>query len=284
MVNIDFMLSFFRHMFSVEKKAENTLYSHKSALKDPLELGFGIDLLNPVFNKSFQAFALRRPADPPRPISWSLDKVLSDLSAIDNDECPLSLLVNKALFLTALASGGRVSEISALHRGSSFSHIDHCGYFIAVPGREFLAKNENPLKRRDPWRVQPFPGDNKSLCPVATIHTYLRRTADILSGGLFHHEISSKPLSVSAVRNRLCSTIKKSNPDSFPKSHDVRKLATSYAFFTNMSWQDISDMTGWSSSTVFIRHYLKSVTEVREKCVILRHVTDCLPGSSVQEA
>ena len=281
-VTIDYMLSFFRFMFISQNKAVNTLFAHKSALKDPLSVGFDVDLLDPLFNKSFQAFALRRPADPPRPVSWSLDKVLNFLSEIDNETCSLYDLVGKSLFLIALASGGRVSEIGALCRGSDFSHIDPRGFFIAVPGRQFLAKNEDPLKRREPWKIPPLFGDNRSLCPVATIDTYLKRTADVVSGSLFRHESSSKPLTVSQVKGRLCSIIKKSNPDSLPRSHDVRKIATSYAFFANMSWQDISGITGWTSSTVFLNHYLQSVKSVREKCVILRHVTNSEQSSSLE--
>ena len=142
------------------------------------------------------------------------------------------------------------------------------------PGPDFLAKNENPLIRCKPWRVSPIPGDDKSLCPVATTQVYLQRTADFKAGSLFRHHLSRKPLSISGARCCLTSLIKRFNPESIPKTHDIRKMASSLAFFEGMAFPDISTMTGWSTPNVFIRHYLHEIKLVMRACVVLGKTWD----------
>ena len=54
----------------------------------------------------------------------------------------------------------------------------------------------------------------------------------------------------------------------------MRKMASSLAFFTDMSYQAISHMTGWSSTSVFVKHYLSSIDKVRQGCIALGRVVD----------
>ena len=56
--------------------------------------------------------------------------------------------------------------------------------------------------------------------------------------------------------------IKSSQPNTFPRAHDLRKFATSLAFFRNMKIQDINDRTGWKSKSVFRKRYLVNIREV----------------------
>ena len=130
---------------------------------------------------------------------------------------------------------------------------------ILRPGSGFLAKNEDPLMRRQPWRISPIPGDDDSLFPVNAIQVYLQRTADSQSGSLFRHHVSGKSLSTSGLRCCLTSLIKKHNLDSVPKAHDLRKMTSSLAFFAGTNFPDIASMTGWSSLNVFMRLYLHEI-------------------------
>ena len=258
----DFMMSYFRFLSEHKGFRIGTIRSHKAALRDPLKMGFNLELRDDLFLKMSKSLALARPVSPLRIISWSLEKVLDHLADLDISDCSLKDLLDKTIFLIALASGGRVSEISALQRGREYTCINPAGVLVLRPGHGFLAKNEDPCIRRDPWRIPPLPGEDNSLCPVANIQAYLHRTAEHTSGYLFRHHSSSKPLSVCALRVRLTSLIKRTNPQSVPKAHDVRKMASSLAFFTDMSYQCISQMTGWSSTAVFVKHYLSSIDSV----------------------
>ena len=70
----------------------------------------------------------------------------------------------------------------------------------------------------------------------------------------------------------MSALIKKSNPDSVPRTHDIRKIASSYAFMEGMQFSDMSKYSGWSSPKVFLRHYLKEIHNVRKTCVSMGRV------------
>ena len=105
------------------------------------------------------------------------------------------------------------------------------------------------------------------------LKAYLNRTArQCPTGPLFRHQDSSKPLKVHETRKKIPSLIKRANPQSNPRAHDTRKMASSLAFFADMTFDDISQMTNWSSAGVFLRHYLHQVDKVRQSCVVLGSV------------
>ena len=81
--------------------------------------------------------------------------------------------------------------------------------------------------------------------------------------------MSGKPLSLSGTRCCLTSLVKRLNPESIQKAHDIHKMASSLAFFEGMAFPDISTMTGWSTPNVFIRHYLHKIKSVMRACVVL---------------
>ena len=191
------------------------------------------------------------------------------MAQVDPEQSSIKDLLDKTIFLIALAPCGRISEISVLRRGPDFLCVSSTGLLILSPGPDFLAKNEDPSNRHKPWRISPISGDDSSLCPVATTQAYLKRTADFAAGSLFRHHVSGKPLSLSGTRCCLTSLIKRFNPESIPKTHDIRKMASSLAFFEGMAFPDISTMTGWSTPNVFIRHYLHKIKLVMRACVVL---------------
>ena len=64
------------------------------------------------------------------------------------------------------------------------------------------------------------------------------------------------------------------DPGSFPRAHDLRKRATSYAFFKAMSSQQMCDLVGWSSINVFKRHYLRQIEDLSSPVVVLGSVVN----------
>ena len=67
----------------------------------------------------------------------------------------------------------------------------------------------------------------------------------------------------------MCKLIKLSNPGSIPRSHDIRKLAASFAFFRFMSTEEICSFTGWWSVRVFRRSYLVDIECLVNKAVVM---------------
>ena len=75
--------------------------------------------------------------------------------------------------------------------------------------------------------------------------------------------------SVNKLRLVVWKFIRLANPDSFLRSHGLRKMTSSYAFFRQMDVQEIYEVVGGSSILVFRRHYLKGIEEVSSSLVVL---------------
>ena len=108
-----------------------------------------------------------------------------------------------------------------------------------------------------------------SLCPVATLESYLLRTSLTKSFHLFVHPVHLTDLTTHKLRLFLCKFIRLADPASVPKSHDLRKMAASFAFFRAMDTQSICDSVGWSSERVFLKHYLRQVEEISSSIIAL---------------
>ena len=100
------------------------------------------------------------------------------------------------------------------------------------------------------------------MCPVSTLKAYLSKTQSWNSGRLFRRE-QGGTITTNGLRQQILYFIKSADPDSVPKAHQVRALATSVNFFQYMDFQALSDYTGWKSPRVFIRHYLKNLDSMR---------------------
>lgn len=278
-MTINLTVSFFRSLFE-KGLAASTVTTVKSALRKVFLYGFKIDLTDPYFSSIPKACARLRPVIRPHTVSWFLNDVLKLASDIDNQSCPYLSLLRKTLFLVSLASGARISELSALSREPN--HVDFLpsGEVLLIPHPTFLAKNEDPQHRWSPWKILPLPLD-LSLCPVHTLRAYLDRSSHISSGPLFIREGGGN-LSMSAIRQQILYFIKQANPDSVPKVHDIRAVATSINYFHYMNFTDLTRYTGWKSPLVFKRHYLKSLEALKFSAVAAGNVVP--PSGSLSDS
>ena len=131
-----------------KKLKVKTLLTYKSALVDPLKYGFNYDITNDIVLKCLKGMANLHPAEPYRPLDWSLDVVLQYIID-DKDNTSVLFLSRKTLFLVGLCLGSRISELFALRRDKESSKIIEDGSIKLFPDLKFLAKNEDPLQRRD---------------------------------------------------------------------------------------------------------------------------------------
>ena len=116
------------------------------------------------------------------------------------------------IFLVVLTSGCLVREISALHRIPNLTYVTPSGHLILKPGPDFLAKTEDPLNKRHPWRISPLPGD--SLCPVFTTQsTYNAQPTFSMGNFLTPHLREAIIISCHKVTSYI---LKKHNLDSIP--------------------------------------------------------------------
>lgn len=221
----------------------------------------------------------------PRPPSWNLDVVLKFLMS-SKFEPPRSAsfrdLTRKSLFLFALASAKRVSELQALEGSVGFKKDSAICSFQPL----FLAKNENPSK---PWPrsfevkgLSDLSGQEleHTLCPVRSLKLYLERKKQ-LRGNTESLWCSVKDPSRAISKNAQAFFIKDIIKEAHlsckeehlqllrVNAHEVRAIATSLAFHKSWSLQSIVDSTYWRCNSVFASHYLRDVRVTYEKCFSL---------------
>ena len=114
---------------------------------------------------------------------WDIEVVLKYLKDCFEPISKISLrdLTLKTVFLVALASAKRVSEIHAISK--EFSHTEDWSSVFLEPVASFVAKTQDPSKddrRFGPYKIPSIPLDEKGkrslLCPVRAIRTYWEKT------------------------------------------------------------------------------------------------------------
>ena len=270
-ITVETVLAYLRFLFNQKKLAPATLSAYRSALAKPLLFIFDIDVSKQPFVDAIRAFFNIRPNRPVSRIAWSLDNVLN---YILSNSLPRSSVLRESLmstaFLLALATGRRVSELNALLRTDKFLQFDKEKVTL-FPNPNFLAKNEDPSHRWDPIvisRLRDEEGGPHPLCPVAALQHFLRLSQSSSSQKLFVHPSSLQGLTINKLRWYLCKIVKLSNPSSIPKCHDIRKMAASFAFFGQMSLEDILSLSGWRSINVFRKHYLVDIQAISNQFVV----------------
>ena len=273
-ITLNSIMCFFYSLFQDKSFAASTISTYRSAIAEPVMLGFGIDLSNELSTKLMRGFQNLKPTKPIQGITWSLDSVLTLLrsEAYNKTDC-ISKCTLKTVFLITLATGQRISEVHAMVRGDNFIQFgDELHNVTIFPNTAFMAKNELPQQRRGPIIINSLRDKNgcpHPLCPVIALKNYLYLTRSCIGGQLFRTHTTMKPCSLTKLKEYVCRVIKIANPNSVPKSHDVRKMAASVAFFQNMDVSELCSKVGWSSSRVFYKHYLKQISQVSQPCVVL---------------
>ena len=112
-------MEFLTHQFKEVGRKPATIRTYKSALEQPIRLGFNVHLREDIFANLVRAMALQAPAERVPTISWSLNKALSLLATPEysGPDASHSNLLCRAIFLVTLACGARVSKVSAVRRG-----------------------------------------------------------------------------------------------------------------------------------------------------------------------
>ena len=180
--------------------------------------------------------------------SWSVEKVLRLLQTpkYSSDSCDLFNLLKKALFLTALATGNRVSEIGAMWLPLRAENSQ-----LRIPVKPgFLYKNQRVGRSPPDIIIKSLP-ENRSLCPVTALNLYIGRDRRS-SGPLFVNSKSKRPIKAPSVSSIICNLIEEADPGQMPKAHDLRKKAASLAWARGLKVQEITNRAFWSSSDVFI--------------------------------
>ena len=251
--------------------APNTILSYRNSLRVPLNRAFGIDFSHGDFSALAKAQFLANP--PRRHIvpQWSLEQALLVLE----QKPALSSLTLKeifllTLFLTALASGNRISELAAIDRKAA-SFAPQLASVTLPVAAGFLFKNQSAGRTPPNIVIPELGGDHPVMCPVRAIKLYLAKTKSTKSSKLFLNPETGTPLNAGTLAFWLCKAINYLLPDAICKSHDVRKLSHSLAWTRGVPMDDIIKRGFWSSQNVFIRRYLVKSAHGTTSCVAAGH-------------
>ena len=215
--------------------------------------------------------------------SWNLSLVLHQLTKAPFEpikETSLKCLTFKTVFLLALGSGKRRSEIHAWQHRNIRHQFDWSKVSL-YPSPSFLSKNQ--LAKEGPECVAPvvIPAlvptldrslkSDRSLCPVKALRYYLDRTSDIRQNKElvfvsfkkgFDKDISPATIS-SWIKQTVILCYELSDQEAHTlhqvKAHDVRAFAASKAFQSGISLEQILSACHWKSHITFTQFYLKDV-------------------------
>ena len=275
----DFLL----HLFQDKKLQPGTIDGYRSAIADKL----GNSTINVSKDENLtrllDSFHRDRPKGRRGIPSWNLSLVLHQLTKAPFEplkEASMKQLTFKTVFLLALGSGKRRSEIHAwLHK--NIRHQSDWSKVSLYPSPSFLSNNQ--LAKEGPDSVAPvvipalapsldrsLKGD-RSLCPVRALRYYLDRTSDFRQNKelvfISFKKGFDKDISPATISSRIKQTVilcyELSDPEALSlhqvKAHDVRAFAASKAFQSGISLDQILSACHWKSHNTFTQFYLKDV-------------------------
>ena len=266
---------FLTYMFKTKGAALSTIKGYRAMLAAVFKFPLPEISSSPILKDLVRSFEISapRPIFPPPP--WDLDKMLEFLSGPPFEPLARASFLDKtkkALFLLAMATAKRVSELQALSFSVSFQGEDLVLYYDPF----FRAKTEsviNPLPRSVVVpSLSDFAGNlpERLHCPVRAIK-YLRkaaRSASFIPPRLF---VSPKNPKRSMSKNAMSFYLRQLIVDSGavsstrpPRAHDIRGIATSLNYYSNLSLTSLMQVATWKSKRVFASRYLKEVSATQD--------------------
>ena len=274
---------FLIYLFEDRKLQPSTIDGYRSAIADKLGNTTRNISKDENLTRLLDSFHRDRPKGRRGIPSWNLSLVLHQLTKAPFEpikEASLKHLTFKTVFLLALGSGKRRSEIHAWQR-KNITHQSDWSKVSLYPSPSFLSKNQ--LAKEGPDSVAPvvIPAlaptldrslkSDRSLCPVRALRYYLDRTSDIRQNKElvfvsfkkgFDKDISPATIS-SWIKQTVILCYELSDQEAHTlhqvKAHDVRAFAASKAFQSGVSLEQILSACHWKSHNTFTQFYLKDV-------------------------
>ena len=274
---------FLNYLFTVKNLKPATITGYRTAIADALGSQGEFISKSLELNRLIASFTRDRPK-PNRSIpTWDLSLVLLGLTKPPFEplsEAPLKWLTYKTVFLLALASGKRRSEIHAWTH-SSVSSRRNWSEVTVSPSPAFLAKNQLASDGPDSIKPVVIPAlttmldsslvEDKSLCPVRALKVYLQKTKSMRKGKALLFVSLREGYSKDITRITISQWIKHTIQTCYQSSdtadqqvtqvraHDVRAMAASLAFKGGISLEQVLSSCYWKSHNTFTNFYLKDI-------------------------
>ena len=272
--SISKIAEFLTYLFKRKGAALSTIKGYRAMLSAVFKFPLPDISTSPILKDLIRSFEISAPRSLFPPPPWDLDKVLEDLSGLPFEPLARASFLDKtkALFLLAMATAKRVSELQALSFSVSFQGEDLVLYYDLF----FRAKTESAANALPRSVIVPslsdFAGDlpERVQCPVRAIK-FLRkaaRSASYIPSRLFvsprNPERAMSKNAISFYLRQLISdsgAVSSSRP---PRAHDIRGIATSLNYYSNLSPSHLMQVATWKSNRVFASRYLKEVSATQD--------------------
>lgn len=295
---VEEIAEFLSFLFESKGLQPSTIQGYRTALADKfdrtLTWSIGSDpdlsrLVKSVYRDRPKALRVLPP--------WNLSLVLHVLSGPPFEPlflAPPKFITLKTVFLLALASGHRRSELHALVR-SRVSHTANWGHVTLKPALTFLAKNQDPAATAEAFAPVVIPAiegsaQDRLLCPVRALRIFLevsdRYRAD--QQKLFiafkpGHRSEISPITLSGwLRQTIKLAYEQVKPSALQslniKPHSIRGKAASWALLGGSSVDQIVRACHWKTPSTFTRFYLADQTWQQEDTFTLG---PCVSAGSV---
>ncbi|XP_041427211.1 uncharacterized protein LOC121396402 [Xenopus laevis] len=206
---------------------------------------------------------------------WDLNLVLSALQEDPFeplDQVPLSTLTEKVVFLLAITSARRVSDLAALSCRSPFTVL-HMDKVVLRPTADFLPKVVSDFHLNQDIVVPSLcpnpkgPIENKlhTLDVVRAISCYLKATEGVRRSDALFIIPNGPKRGTKAAKSTLSKwirsiisrayAVKGKDPPIHVRAHSTRSVSTSWAFRHNASADQICKAATWASLHTFTRFY-----------------------------
>ena len=295
-ISIQKLADFFVFLFHEKGLNPRTIKGYRSAISSTISsCGSRTEFTNsPELASLIRSFQLERP--PQRKIApqWNLSLVLQALLKPPFEPihaCDLKSLTLKTVFLVALASGRRRSEIHALCFDSHhFRQNQDQSLLTLYPDLEFVAKNQVLDSVAEPIKLKAFTAVgsedfDRKLCPVRALLQYRKVTSSPgCRKGRKKLFISYKPSKTDEIKKatisswivkliRLAYATEGSNPCALElhkvSAHEVRALSASTSVFRGMNADIIMQSCTWRARSTFSDFYLRDMCSLLDDIYVM---------------
>ncbi len=281
-VSLPTVARFMSHLREARRLSGGTIANYVSGLATVRDVATGTCLAKePVIRgilKGFKQQDLKKSRL--RPPAWDLNLVLRSLTKAPYEplsDASVQHVTWKTAFLLAFATAARVSELHALDVSRvRFDRGDIGAVRLGLlPG--FVAKNQTHGQAERDYTIRsltellgPDDTEDSSLCPVRALKQYIKVTRERRKGRtrLF---ISVNPKREADITRNSISLWLRSVvnlayrqtgvPARGSNPHEIRALAATFAFRSNVSIHRIVRGCFWATDSVFASHYLRDVSD-----------------------
>ena len=206
--------------------------------------------------------------------SWDLSTVLDALKVSPFEpieQIELDLLTLKTVFLTAVCTAKRISELQILDCRPSFCSIGEGGMVLKT-NSHFIPKVPLIRNIQQTLEFTPYGGESRdpediprTFCVCRAMKAYLNKTKNIRKSNqifvTYKQGAQGRPVTTVTIASWLKKVINiayslqgKELPRGI-KAHGVRAQSCSWADFKYASLLDICQQACWQSSNTFVKHY-----------------------------